>query len=365
MKSLGSTLAALLFVPLALAACGGGAAPAGSAPASPAPASGSIAPKPASAAPSASVAVKPASGAASAKPAASGAIPIKAGYPQATITQAPLFTAVDEGFFKNNALDVSIQQIGGPNEIPAALANETQFATVGATELANADQKGANMVMIATIIDYPFFWLYANKKYKTVQDLAGGTIGITAAGSSTDSAARLFLSHYGMLGKVKIAPAGGTQPSIFAAMTQGGIAAGILSPPVSEKAAQAGFTYLTDGVTLGVPMNTAGVVVTRAYLSAHADIVKRYLKSYQQGWSFVGNPANQAEAVKVLAKYTKSDAATIEPGYKAALKVWQGTKTPTVNPAAITNLLNLSNDPKVRATKPNDIIDNSILQSVQ
>jgi NitT/TauT family transport system substrate-binding protein len=364
MKYLRPQPAAMLLAIFTLAACGGAA------PAAPSSAAPSTAPA------SAPAAAKPASPVASAKPATSGSaaasgaatlnlVQIKAGYPQATITQAPLFVGMDESIFKRNGVDASIQMIGGPNEIPAVLSNEIQFATVGATEVANADQKGAGLVMLATIVDYPFFWLYADKKYKTVQDLAGQTIGITAAGSSTDSAARLFLNHFGMQGKVKIAPAGGTQPSIFAAMTQGGVAAGILSPPVSDKAAKAGFVELVNGVELGIPMNTAGIVVTRAYLKDHLDVVKSYLKGYQQGWSFIANPANQAEVIKVLAKYTQSDAATVEPGYQAALKVWQASKTPTVNAEAITNLLNLSDDPNVRAVKPADIVDNSILQSVQ
>jgi ABC-type nitrate/sulfonate/bicarbonate transport system substrate-binding protein len=368
MKSLGTAAFVLLSASVALAACGGAAAPAFS----PAP----------SAAPSVSAAAKPPSTAASAKPAASAVggasagasasgaagasalVQIKAGYPQASITQAPLWAAVDEGLFKNNGLDVSVQQIGGPNEIPALIANETQFATVGATEVANADQKNANLAMVATIVDYPFFWLYADKKYKSVPDLAGQTVGITAAGSSTDSAARLFLTHFGVRDKVKIAPAGGTQPSIFAAMSKGGIAGGILSPPVSDQAAKAGYVSLTDGVSLGIPLNTAGITVSRAYMKDHLDTVKRYLNGYQQGWTFVGNPANQAEVIKLLVKYTKSDAETVTPGYQAALKVWQGTKTPTINPEAVTNLLKLSDDPAIQAVNAADIIDNSLLQSI-
>jgi len=292
-------------------------------------------------------------------------VQIKAAYPQATVTQGPIFVGVDEGFFKNNGLDVSIQMIGGPTQMTALLAGDIQFAGVGATEVANAVQSGAGAVMIATYVDYPFFWLYADKKYKTIQDLAGQIIGITAAGSSTDSAARLFLSHYGMLGKVKIAPAGGTQPGILAAMTQGGVAAGTLSPPVSDEAAKAGFVQLVDGVQLGIPMNTSGVVVTRAYLNDHLDMVKRYLKGYQQAWSFSANTANEAEVVKVLVKYTKSTPETIQSGYQGMLKIWQASKVPAVNPEAIVNLLKLSDDPKIQAVKPGDIIDNSLLQSIQ
>ncbi len=350
MKSLGSTLAALLFTSVTLAACGGAAAPAASAPPSVVPASA----KPST----------PAAG--SVSPAASASvIPLKVGFPQASITQGPIFAGVDQGIFKNNGLDVSIQMIGGPQELPALLANEIQIATVGGTEVANAVQKDVGLVMVATIADYPMFSLYVDKKYKSAQDLAGQTIGITAAGSSTDSAARLFLNHFGMQNKVKIAPAGGTQPSILAAMTQGGVAGGILSPPVTDQAAKSGYLELVNGVQLGIPMNTAGVVVTRAYLKDHTDVVKRYVKGYQQAWTYLANSANEAEVIAMLAKRTQSDPATVEPGYRFTLKVWQASKIPAVNPEAITNLLNLSDDPKVRAVKPADIIDNTLLDSVQ
>ncbi len=369
-------LIAFLVGMLTLTACG--AASSGAQAPSPADApkpagsaSASAAPSPASStgasAPPVSARSGPANASATAKPAAgaSGLLVLKAGYPQATVAQAPMFAAADLGFFKNNGLDVTIQMIGGPQELPALLAGEIQFATVGATEVANAVQKDVGIVMLATIFDYPTFSLYADKKYKTVQDLAGQTIGITAAGSSTDSAARLFLRHFGMEGKVSIAPAGGTQPSIFAAMTQGDIAGGILSPPVSDQAAKAGYVELVNGITLGIPMNTAGVVTTRAFIKDRQDAVKRYLKAYQQAWTYIANPANEAEMLKLLARRTQSDEATVEPGYRQALKVWQMSKTPTVNPEAISNLLSLSDDPKVRAVKPADIVDSSLLESVQ
>ena len=131
MKRVGSTFVSLLLVGLVSSACGGGAA----APPSPASPSAPPASPPASAAAKPAASAAPASASAAAKPSASGAsgaaagaITLKAGYPQATITQAPIFVAAEEGIYKNNGLDVTIQMIGGPQEVPAVMANEIQFA---------------------------------------------------------------------------------------------------------------------------------------------------------------------------------------------------------------------------------------------
>jgi ABC-type nitrate/sulfonate/bicarbonate transport system substrate-binding protein len=408
----GARLAGAVLLTLALAACGGGGAagpaastasnragtaPGGAAsastgstgaeasgaaakPAASAAAAGagaSSAPKPAagaSAKPAASgAAAKPAaSGAATsaappstAKPAASGLIPIKSAYSQASVTQGAMYTGADLGIFAKYGLDVKPGQVNGPQQMPALLANEIQFAGVGANEIANAALGGAPVEIIATAVDVPFFSLYANSKYKTVEDLAGQNVGITAAGTSTDAAARIFLQKYNMLDKVKILPSGGTQAAVLAAMTQGGIAAGILTSPTSEQAAKAGFVELVNGPSLGVPMNTNSLAAAKPYIQSNKQVVLNFLRGYQAAWQFNADPANEAAVVKVLAKYTQTDEDTIRPAYMQMLKIWGAQKSPTMNPDALGNLLKLSDDPKVKNANPNDFIDNSLLQSIQ
>ena len=272
--------------------------------------------------------------------------------------------AQDLGFFKKNGLNVSLSDVGGTAQTPALLAGELQVGALGANEVVHADLAGASLVMVATESDYPVFSLYANKKYKTVQDLVGQTIGITKPGSATDATAHLFLGHFNLLGKVKIAPTG-TVPAILAAMSKNIVAGGILSPPTTARAAQQGYVELINGVKLGVPMNHAGIAVTRAYLKAHPNVVKSYLKAYQEGWTFCANPANKQQVVKSVAKYTKSNTTLASDSYVAMLPVWQGQKVPTVNPQAVAAVLKLSSVAAAKTAKPAQFIDNSILQSVQ
>src|SRR5205814_9737403 len=104
-------------------------------------------------------------------------------------------------------------------------------------------------------------------------------IGITTAGSSTGATAQFFLKHFNLQGKVNIAPAGGTIPAILAAMSKGR-AAGMISAPVNVEADRLGFVELVNGVKLGVPLNTAGYTVTRAYLKDNSEHVRKFVKAY-------------------------------------------------------------------------------------
>ena len=140
-----------------------------------------------------------------------------------------------------------------------------------------------------------------------VARVAGQAIGVTTAGSATDAAAHLFLKQFNMLDSVQILPAGGTVPAILAAMGQGNIAGGVLSPPTTSRAADAGYTELVNGAKLGVPMNHSGIAVRRGYLKDHPDEVKNFLSAYQEAWMYAASPANKAEVVAVLVKYTQSD----------------------------------------------------------
>lgn len=296
------------------------------------------------------------------KPAAT--ISVKGAFAQASSVQGGLYIAREKGFFSRHGLNVDLSQIGETQQVAALLSGELQFGALGANEVANADLRGADLVMIATCSDLPIFSLFANKKYTSVPELAGQSIGVTTAGSATDAAAHLFLKQYDMLDKVKILPAGGTVPAILAAMDQGNLAGGILSPPTTSRAEDAGYAELVNGARLGVPMNHSGIAVSRSYLKDHMDEVKNFLAAYQEAWAYAADPANKTEVVAVLAQYTQSDNRLAEISYQAMVPIWTGNKTPRVNPQAVSNLLQVSGVPEAASANPDQFFDDSLIDSV-
>lgn len=318
---------------------------------------------PANTAPSSSANLAASASASGGAAASSALTPVAVSYSQATAGFGPLYIAKDAGMFQKNGLDVSLKRVTGTSQVPALVANELQIAGVGGTEVINVNSGGGSLVMVATVDDYPTFSLYANKKFKAVTDLAGESIGITTAGSSTDASAQLFLKHYNMLGKVNIVPAGGTIPAILAAVSKGAIAAGMISPPINVEAERQGLVELVNGYKLGEPLNTAGYTVTKAYLSANTDTVRKFLNAYAAGWTYSAEPSNKAEMIRVIGKYTESDAESAQAGYEATLPVWQGKKVPTIDPAGLANIIGLSNDSKVKQAKAAEFFDNALIEA--
>ncbi|MCA1646354.1 MAG: ABC transporter substrate-binding protein [Chloroflexi bacterium] len=316
----------------------------------------------ATAAPTANIATTALAKPGAAKPATT--IVVKGAYAQASSVQGALYVAREKGFFANHGLDVQLSQVGGTQQVAALLSGELQFGALGANEVANADIRGADLVMIATCSDLPIFSLYANKKYTSVAQLAGQSIGVTTAGSATDAAAHLFLKQFNMLDSVKILPAGGTVPAILAAMDQSNIAGGVLSPPTTSRADDAGYLELVNGASLGVPMNHSGIAVSRSYLKDHADEVKNFLAAYQEAWMYAANPANKADVVAVLVQYTQSDDRLGEISYQAMVPIWTGSKTPRVNPQAVANLLQVSGVPEAASANPDQFFDDSLMDSI-
>ena len=171
------------------------------------------------------------------------------------------------------------------------------------------------------------------------------------------------MRHFGLDKQVKIQPAG-TIEGVLAVIEKGDAAGGVISPPTTVKAEQAGLKELVNGPKLGEPELHSGVSVTRDYLKAHPDIVKAYLQGYLEGWEFVTNPANEAQVVKVLAKWTKTNEATAKASYEYAFLGWSKDKVPDVNPKAIENVISLVDNPKAKGAKATDFFDNTLLDSL-
>ncbi len=303
-----------------------------------------------------------------AAPAASapgGPVALTVGYSPGGVTIAPVFVARAQGFFARQGLNVSLEPVRATVTLAALERGELQFSSVGGPELVNAALAGASVVMVATGCDYPAFSLYVAKRITRMRDLAGKTIAVTAAGTATETAAKLFLVHFGMLGQVRIIPAGGTVAGVFAALENGLVAGGIFSVPLTTQAAQAGFVELLNGIHLGLPLTLSGLVVTRPYLKEHRDVVERFLRAYRDGWTFMAAPANEPAVVAILASFLKVSPEVARAAYEYLYPVWAGKKIPTVDPRGIANSLRFSPHPDARTASPAAFIDNSIIESVK
>lgn len=325
-----------------LAACGGAAAPASAPASSPAAATASAAasaPAKPAASPSAaaSASAKPAAGAsAAAKPAAaaSGSAAAKPGAykpvplnpvvkvpfgDNTTLGTAPIFIAYEQGYFKDEGLDVQLiptPQL--PQIIQALGASQISFATGNPDPaLFNALDRGLDIKLLTSLVtnkpgDKPAAFLVRqdlidSAKYKSPKDLKGMPVGVPAAQS--EFYADLFMKKDGLTGddlNFQIL----TPADILTAFANKSIAAAWDVDPINtniEKQKLAKIVAVTGDLFPGAVGVT--LAVSPGFAKDQPEATQRFVNAFLRGLrdyyhAFFKKDINKAPFVQELIKHT-------------------------------------------------------------
>ena len=133
------------------------------------------------------------------------------------------------------------------------------------------------MKVVGFLTVKPSFWLMAKPEIKSMAELKGKIIGITAIGSSTDTLARFLVSKNGLVPDRDVAFLGtGTTANILTAMKAGTVDAGVLSPPFNAFGKQLGYrtlAYFGDYVE----QSLSGLGTSDKMIRDRPELVKRML----------------------------------------------------------------------------------------
>jgi NitT/TauT family transport system substrate-binding protein len=128
--------------------------------------------------------------------------------PSRSLSQFPLYVAIQRGFFKEQRLEVQLMEMTPPAQIAAVGSGELDYTTaIGSAAQANARGLSVRVFLVTT--DKPQHVLVATPDIQSVQELAGRTVGITARGSTTDHELQVVLALNGLAaGSVQTIPLG-------------------------------------------------------------------------------------------------------------------------------------------------------------
>ena len=111
---------------------------------------------------------------------------------------APTLVGIEKGLFKQNGLDAEMIPFkGGPDLLKGVLAGAADIGLTGATDPLVFRERGTTIRAVATILEKNHFTLTVTSQIKRVEDLKGGTIGVTAVGSTTWVFARMLAKKMG------------------------------------------------------------------------------------------------------------------------------------------------------------------------
>jgi NitT/TauT family transport system substrate-binding protein len=210
--------------------------------------------------------------------------PVRINWTAVTGAQSGMFMAQQEGLFKKHGLEVELIHIPSSSRgIQAILAGEIAFSFMDGANAAQANLKGANLILVAGATNRQVFSLMAKSEFKRITDLRGKKVGITRVGSSTHTSALYALGSAGLkTGDYQLLPLLEV-PNIFTALVAGQIDAGIMSPPTNARAKKAGFVELMNIAKEGPEFVSVAVGTSRSYLKANDDIVRRVVRAYAEG----------------------------------------------------------------------------------
>jgi NitT/TauT family transport system substrate-binding protein len=224
----------------------------------------------------------------------------------------PLTIAERKGFFKDEGLDVTINDFGGGAQALQALIGGSVDAVTGAYEhTIRMQQKGQSVVATLELGRFPGIVIGVAKaqadKIKTPADLKGMKIGVTAPGSSTQLTVAYLLAKAGLsVDDVSIVGVGGGASAV-AAMENGAIdAISHLDPVISKLEADNAISILVDTRTEAGTKSVYGATNPAAVLYLKGEFIKANPKTTQAltnalykalKWLATASPEDVAAAV--------------------------------------------------------------------
>ena len=246
-------------------------------------------------------------------------------------SSAPLFIAMDKGFFAEEGIEIEPQWFDAAH--PIAVSTASSKVDVGATGItaslynmaANGqklgivadkgrEQKGySSSALLVTTDNY-------NAGVKSLKDLKCKRIGITQKGSTFHYMLGRMLETQGMsLNDVEIVPLSKLS-AVMAALESKQIDGCILNEPNITKVQKAGYGKLVVQVGDVIPYQTSAIFYSPDFMK-NKDAAVRFMRAYNKACNYYYEAAVEKkdakkleEVVNIVAKYVKAPAEDIKAG---------------------------------------------------
>ena len=280
---------------------------------------------------------------------------------------SPLWITQDKGFFRKYGLDVQAILIeSGTTTAQALVAGDISFASVAGPAAIQSNLRGADVVMVAGVINTLIFQLYTERGITRPDQFKGKAVGVTRFGSATDFAMRYALDKYGIDATKEVSVLQlGNQPAQLAALEAGKVQGVMLSAPTSLRAKKMGFPMLADLQMLGLEYQHTSIATSRALIKSKPDLVRDFMRAYIEGIHYA--KTHRKESMEVLAKYLRTDDKDLlDDTYESILLTLVPEKPyPTLKGVQIILRELGAKDPVARSARPEQFVDTSIIKELE
>jgi NitT/TauT family transport system substrate-binding protein len=247
----------------------------------------------------------------------------------------PLALTDSLGYFKEQGLDVEINDFKGGSQSLTALVGGSADVVTGAYEhTLRMQAKGQDILAVIELGRYPGIALAVKAdradKIKTIADLKGAKIGVTAPGSSTNMIVWYLMAKAGLKPDDASFIGVGAAASAIVAIQRGEIDAISNVDPVISKLQSTNEvvvlaeTRTTEGTTkvLGGPMSAAVLYLKRDFMDKNPNTVQALVNAFYKTLMWLDKATPEQVADKVPQEYWLGDKALYIAAVKNNLQVY-------------------------------------------
>jgi NitT/TauT family transport system substrate-binding protein len=176
-------------------------------------------------------------------------------------SMSPAWAAHESGIFAKHGLQVEvIATPSGLQGINTLAAREVDFVHIAGGTTAGAAVGGADVKIIATLVNTLVLNLVVRPEIERPEQLRGKSVGISRYGTSLHTGARIALRHFGMeAGKDVAVVEIGAGEWIVSAMQGGRIQGGVFGYPATSRSLKLGNRLMLHLPTLNIPYSANGI----------------------------------------------------------------------------------------------------------
>lgn len=214
----------------------------------------------------------------------------------------PTLVAIEKGFFKQNGLEAEMIPFkGGPDLLKGVMAGAADIGLTGATDPLVFRERGSTIRALATVMEKNHFTLTVTPQVKRLEDLKGGSIGVTAVGATTWVFARMLAKKMSWDPEkdVRIIGVGGLDAQA-AALRRNEIQAAVFGDAGVVLEAQGAGRVLMRLDEVTPKWISLIAYATDETIKAKRDVLQRTLRGIFQGARFCRD--NAEEAIRIATK---------------------------------------------------------------
>lgn len=278
-------------------------------------------------------------------------------------SQAPFWITKEAGLFEKNGLDVTMIYVdGGSRATQAMMSGDVPIAQVGGNAPVVARLRGADVTLIAGLLNVLAYSMVVSPEIKKPEDLRGKNLSVSRFGSNSDYATRKILLKWGLRPDIDVAvlQIPGGQPARLAAIQTKQVYGMVAQPPVTNLARKLNLNIIAEPEDFGGAYPTTPVVSRVSYIRTNRDTVRKFVRALLEGIHLYKTQKEFSK--KVIAKYVKTnDVDALEDSYQFFSRLVPIKPYPSLE-AIKEALAELgAKDSKARAARPEDFADMSFI----